>query len=76
MPAFCCVIGCGNREKKDNVKFFRIIPVTNFEHHDLDHLSLKRRPASFPAIRRQNFPKLMFLTYNTHSLYVTNLKMR
>ncbi|KAJ8909792.1 hypothetical protein NQ315_015312, partial [Exocentrus adspersus] len=44
MPAFCCVINCGNRGERDNVKFYKIPKILNFKHKEhINKLSKVRR---------------------------------
>ncbi|XP_045466386.1 uncharacterized protein LOC123675148 isoform X2 [Harmonia axyridis] len=53
MPSFCCVVDCGNRRPRDNVKFFRIPAILNFTHKKvLNELSKLRREKWLSAIRR------------------------
>ncbi|KAJ8917078.1 hypothetical protein NQ315_012997, partial [Exocentrus adspersus] len=65
MPAFCCVINCGNRGERDNVKFYKIPKILNFKHKEhINKLSKVRREKWINAIKREDLveAKLKYAT--------------
>lgn len=65
MPAFCCVVGCGSRGERDNVKFFAFPKVLKFKHKEhLNELSKVRRQKWINAIKREDLTeaKLKYAT--------------
>ncbi|KAF5282634.1 hypothetical protein FQR65_LT14230 [Abscondita terminalis] len=55
MVSFCCVINCGSRAKRDDVKFFRIPAELHFKHKtEHNELSRRRREKWLEAIRRED----------------------
>ncbi|KAK4885292.1 hypothetical protein RN001_001563 [Aquatica leii] len=65
MPAFCCVVGCGSRGERDNVKFYAFPKILNFPHtQHINALSQVRRQKWINAIKREDLTeaKLKYAT--------------